>query len=55
MYLQNVIISYEGKHGADTQIALLLVTSSMKDNVPSHIYMIFETLYANQEFAADEQ
>ena len=43
-YLQNVIASsYEGKEvkrGADTQLALLLVTSSIKDNEPGHIYMI---------------
>ena len=52
-YLQNVITSsYEGKEvkrGADTRLALLLVTSSIKDNVPGHIYMIFETLCAIQE------
>ena len=49
-YLQNVITSsYEGKEvkrGADTRLALLLVTSSIKDNVPGHIYMICETLCA---------
>ena len=52
-YLQNVITSsYEGKEvkrTADTQLALLLVTSAIKDNVPGHIYMIFETLCAIQE------
>ena len=51
--LQNVITSsYEGKEvkrSADTQLALLLVTSAIKDNVPGHIYMIFETLCAIQE------
>ena len=52
-YLQNVITSsYEGKEvkrGADTRLALLLVTSSIKDNVPGHIYMIFEALCAIHE------
>ena len=52
-YLQNVLTSsYEGKEvkrGADTRVALLLVTSSIKDNVPGHIYLIFETLCAVQE------
>ena len=52
-YLQNVITSsYQGKEvkrSAGTQLALLLVTSSIKDNVPGHIYMIFETLCAIQE------
>ena len=52
-YLQNVITSsYEGKEvkrSADTQLALLLVTSAIKDNVLGHIYMIFETLCAIQE------
>ena len=52
-YLQNVITSsYQGKEvkrSADTQLALLLVTSSIKDNVPGHICMIFETLCAIQE------
>ena len=52
-YFQNVITSsYEGKQvkrGADTRLALLLVTSSIKDNVPGHIYMIFEALCAIHE------
>ena len=53
-YLQNVITSsYEGKEvkgGADTRLALLLVTNSIKDNVPGHINMIFEALCTIQEF-----
>ena len=52
-YLQNVLTSsYEGKEvkrSADTRLDILLVTSFMKDNVPGHIYMIFETLCTIQE------
>ena len=52
-YLQNVIInlSYDSKEvkpGANTRLALMLVTRSVKDNVPAHIYIIFETLCATQ-------